>query len=210
VLEVGCGGSRWLPYFDCFLNCEVWGIDYSLKGLHLAKRNLLATSACRLVLGDFFDERLLPKNYFDLIYSLGFIEHFDTPDSVTERFLDLLKPGGIVVTVIPNFVGPYGTLQKLVDDRVYRKHIVMNRYELDRTHYTQGLFEHTSACFFGCFGPGVVNFGRLNSPFWKIGRFIYPAISFCQQSVCWTLHSLHCDFESQFASPYILGIYRKK
>jgi SAM-dependent methyltransferase len=74
VLEVGCGGSRWLPYFDCFLNCEVWGIDYSLKGLNLAKRNLLATSACRLVLGDFFDERLLPKNYFDLIYSLGFID----------------------------------------------------------------------------------------------------------------------------------------
>lgn len=40
VLEIGCGGSRWLPFLARRLGCEVWGIDYSEEGTRLCRTYL--------------------------------------------------------------------------------------------------------------------------------------------------------------------------
>jgi SAM-dependent methyltransferase len=209
VLEVGCGGSKWIPYFDSSLRCETWGIDYSPEGIALTRNQLPELARCRLIRGDFFDRDSLPSGYFDLVYSMGFIEHFEVGTAVTKRLTELLRQGGKAITIVPNFVGPYGRLQKLVDGKVYEKHVVMRRQDLDRVHEDAGLHSVRPATYFGCFAPGVVNCGILSSKLWGLGRFISPAIRGFQQSVCWTAWLLHLDLESEFASPYILGIYQK-
>src|SRR5664279_4123017 len=37
VLEVGCGGSRLLPFFARDLGAEVWGFDFAPAGVSTAK-----------------------------------------------------------------------------------------------------------------------------------------------------------------------------
>ena len=37
VLEVGCGGSRFLPYFARDLGAEVWGLDFAPAGVFQCK-----------------------------------------------------------------------------------------------------------------------------------------------------------------------------
>ena len=53
-----------------------------------------------LIKGDFFDESLLPLGFFDLVYSLGFIEHFKESATVTRRMSQILRPGGRAMTMI--------------------------------------------------------------------------------------------------------------
>ena len=54
----------------------------------------------------------LPEASFDLVYSLGVIEHFEDARSIVEKHLFLTKPGGRVVISIPNFGGVYGRLER--------------------------------------------------------------------------------------------------
>jgi len=209
VLELGCGGSRWVPYFNFALHCETWGIDYSPEGLNLIRRSLPPANTCRLVQGDFFDEDALPRAYFDFVYSLGFVEHFSDTTVVTRRISDLLRPGGKVMTLIPNFVGLYGSLQELVDSDVFRKHIVMDGATLDEKHQVAGLAPVHPAQFWGCFGPGVVNYTSLGPRAWGLGRLVLPALKVLQHCVCWSLWAVHLHFESRHMSPYIVGVYQK-
>jgi 2-polyprenyl-3-methyl-5-hydroxy-6-metoxy-1,4-benzoquinol methylase len=44
------------------------------------------------------------------VISFGFIEHFDNPENVIQKHLDLLKPGGILIVGVPNFTGIHGIL----------------------------------------------------------------------------------------------------
>ena len=40
---------------------------------------------------------------FDLVYSLGVIEHFKNPENVISKHLDMVKSNGLVVITVPNF-----------------------------------------------------------------------------------------------------------
>jgi len=204
VIEVGCGGSRWIGFFDRILNCETWGIDYSAEGLRLTQQsNAVRQSGLHLIQGDFFDESLLPYEYFDLVYSGGFVEHFSETAVVTSRIAQILRPGGKVVTMIPNFVAIYGLMQRVANREVFHKHIIMDGIMLDSAHSAGGLTPVMPAQFWGCFCPGVVNYGRL-------GRVVELPIKVLQQAICWTLHALNLDAESRLTSPFIVGVYEKR
>jgi 2-polyprenyl-3-methyl-5-hydroxy-6-metoxy-1,4-benzoquinol methylase len=202
VLEIGCGGSRWLAFHDRVLRCEVWGIDYSPEGFRLAaESNPGPLAAGHLVQADFFDSTSLPLAYFDVIYSLGFIEHFSDPTEVTRRCAELLRADGVVMTLVPNFTSLYGRLQKAADAEIFAKHVVMAPGDLDRYHQAAGLVPEMPAQYWGCFAPGVVNFGR-----WE--KLVRTPIKLLQQAICWPLHAIRCDGESAAFSPYVVGVYR--
>src|SRR5664279_5105299 len=84
VLEVGCGGSRLLPYFAKDLGAEVWGFDFAPAGVNNAKAALARAGVeGRIYRGDLFGNAGVPLDFFDVVYSGGFIEHFtDTTDAV--------------------------------------------------------------------------------------------------------------------------------
>jgi len=55
LLEVGCGGSMWLPYFSKQFGFEVWDIDYSEIGCERAEEILTREKVRgQIVYGDFF------------------------------------------------------------------------------------------------------------------------------------------------------------
>jgi SAM-dependent methyltransferase len=97
VLDIGCG-------FCHFLNAvqarEKWGVDANEAVAAFAGPDV------RLVISD--DLRLLdlPDGYFDCIFVSNFLEHLDSSAAVIallERIRALLKPGGIVIILQPNF-----------------------------------------------------------------------------------------------------------
>jgi 2-polyprenyl-3-methyl-5-hydroxy-6-metoxy-1,4-benzoquinol methylase len=45
---------------------------------------------------------LTPREAFDVVLSGGFIEHFTDVAAIVQKHLQLLKPGGRLVVMIPN------------------------------------------------------------------------------------------------------------
>lgn len=201
AIEIGCGGSRWLAFLDKALGCETWGIDYSDEGLAITALGNQQSTRVRLVKGDFFDKSRLPMGYFDFVFSGGFIEHFTDPSVVTRRFAGIMVPGGKVLTLTPNFTGFYRWLQKMAAPDILAKHVPMDHRALDHAHFAANLLPLMSAQYWGCFAPGVVNFGEAT-------KLVLPPLKVIQQTMCWSLHAMRIDRESRF-SPYIAGVYQK-
>lgn len=211
VLEVGCGGSVWLPAL-ARRGADCWGIDYSQPGLDLLGRTLERQRVtATLVAGDFFDATALPAHRFDLVYSVGLVEHFSPPGALLRRMAAVLAPGGTVITVIPNFTGVWGQLQRRLDRPVYDTHVVYAPAELDRVHVDAGLAVVRPAGFFGGFAPLVVNAGRTLS---RLPRPVALALTgsawAVQQAVAWSTHVLPLAADSRSRSGFIAGIYRAR
>lgn len=209
VLEVGCGGSHWLGFFERELKAEVWGIDFSPAGLELACRDLSPGAQDRLVLGDVFDPGLLPPANFDVIYSMGFLEHFTDATMVTRRIFDLLKPGGRVFTSIPNFVGLQGYLQKTFGREIYEGHVVLDCDDLDRAHLAASFVPLKSAQYFGCWAPLTVRYTTLKRRFKLLDRPATTAMKVAQQALAWPLWITHLRPEWKHTSPFLMCIYQK-
>ena len=142
VLELGCGRSRWLPYFAVHRRCDVSGLDNEAFASELARANLSGSGAAgRIICGDAFDlegHRDLVGR-FDLVYSMGLLEHFD---DVIERISALaryLKPGGRLITTVPNMRGFNWLMQRLGSREVLEMHVVYDRKRLTRVHEAAGL-----------------------------------------------------------------------
>lgn len=122
VLEVGCAPGRWLAFLATRLGLKPSGIEYSEKGMEATKKNfsLLGIQCGEIWSGDFF--QIPPRRSYDVVMSLGFIEHFDNVMEVIGRHLLWLKPGGILVLGVPNFLGIYRHIQGVLDPSLLEKH----------------------------------------------------------------------------------------
>ena len=81
------------------------GIDLAYDVVSLAGR-VLGSHRPRLAVADV---RSLPfsANAFDLLYSMGTIEHFENCDVAVREFFRVLKPGGIAIVGVPNKLDPF-------------------------------------------------------------------------------------------------------
>lgn len=114
-VEIGCAPGKMLAWVAVTLGARVTGIDYSPRGIDIARelfRRLGIQGDLRCE--DIF-ETTLEAGSFDIAYSAGLIEHFDDPQELVRRHLVLVRPGGLVLITIPNYRGLYGALQSWFD-----------------------------------------------------------------------------------------------
>jgi len=153
VLEAGCGRSRWLPFLGLRLRCRVSGIDIEPHAADLASANLLGAGAAgEIVCGDAFElhRRDDLRGRFDVVYSMGVLEHFaDVEDRISSLAL-YLKPGGRILTTVPNLQGLNWLLQRLGDLRTLQAHVVYDTPALVKVHEAAG-FETIDAGYVGFF-----------------------------------------------------------
>ena len=140
LVEVGAGGSTLLPYFAREFGFEVVGLDYSDEGCRLAERNLFREGITgEVICADVFDPPTSQVGRADVVVSFGVVEHFSDPATCIAACARLLKPGGLMITSVPNMAGWAGHLQRRLDRAVFEKHVALDVRGLRSAHERAGL-----------------------------------------------------------------------
>jgi 2-polyprenyl-3-methyl-5-hydroxy-6-metoxy-1,4-benzoquinol methylase len=201
-LEVGCGGSLWLPYFCQEFNFQVSGIDYTDNGVEAAKRIAEESKIlANIIKCDVFDPPIeLTSNQFDIVASFGFIEHFEDTMHCIDHIKKFLRPGGILVSVIPNMTGLYGLVYKHLKPDVYNSHKPITLESFVEAHKDSGLNVLDFSYLLST--PGVVK-NELSSDSSLFG-LIKRTAKFISFNI-WYLESKGIALPpSQLLSPYIM------
>ena len=138
LLEVGSAPGRYLAFFARELGYEVVGIDYSPAGHAATLRNMeLTATRAEVILGDFFTHPFGPAS-FDVVLSVGFIEHFDDRRRVLGRMDEVVKPGGWLVATWPNLRGLNGWIFRRFRPKAAAEHFTFGAAEIAAILRTRG------------------------------------------------------------------------
>jgi 2-polyprenyl-3-methyl-5-hydroxy-6-metoxy-1,4-benzoquinol methylase len=115
VLEIGFAPGKQLAWLAKTLGARVAGVDFAANGVETARKLFHALA----IDGDLRCEDAFhttqPPGSFDVVYSIGVIEHFDDPRPLVRIHASLLAPGGRALIAIPNYRGVYGLVQRHFD-----------------------------------------------------------------------------------------------
>ena len=141
LLDCGCGEGLILRFVhEQYPGVSVTGIEYSDA---IEKARVMGQE-----LG--YDFRLVRCNLleapdpalvgaFDVVVSVGLIEHFEDHAAMLARLNRFVAPGGCLITIIPNFSGLFNFLWKLYDTENYRHHVPISESQLVESHGALGL-----------------------------------------------------------------------
>jgi 2-polyprenyl-6-hydroxyphenyl methylase/3-demethylubiquinone-9 3-methyltransferase len=142
VLEIGCGQSMWLPCLADKVGCQVAGIDIEPNAAELARANLAgAGRSGEIYCRDAFDvtQNRDLLGTFDLLYSMGVMEHFADASDRLAALAHYLKPDGRMLTMVPNLQGVNWLLQRLGSLQRLNMHVVYDTSRLVAIHRRAGL-----------------------------------------------------------------------
>jgi cyclopropane fatty-acyl-phospholipid synthase-like methyltransferase len=204
IVEIGCGSSEKLSYFANEFKFQVTGVDYSEIGCEQAEAALKNGNAKgEIVCADFFSP---PENLigtFDVVVSFGVAEHFEDTSGCIKAFGKFLKPGGMMITNIPNMTGAVGFFQKYIDNAVYKIHVLLNCKDLKNSHEKVGLEVQSCEYFFGI-DWGVINIGKMEGKP-NILLKLMPYILSWTTKIFWILEALGLRLKpNRLTSPYIM------
>ena len=120
ILEAGCGRMWRLELND--IKYELHGLD--INKFALEKRKNIVKDLDKIILGDlrFVD---LKKEEYDIIYSSYVLEHIQNAKMVVDNFAKWLKPGGLLILIIPDRNTVFGFLTRITP---FWFHIMFKKY----------------------------------------------------------------------------------
>lgn len=212
--EVGCGSSGWLPYFAQKYGLTVSGIDYSEVGCRLAEENLrmLNIPHDEIICKDLFEKDCTGGKTYDIVFSYGVIEHFDHPEDILRIFSTFLKPGGLMITLVPNLNGLMGSMSRRFVPDIYKIHKVMTQEQLRQYHEVNGL-KMVKIGYAGTLTLAVMPL--VHSKHWllrrdtALGRAGTSLFSFADKVSSKLFKALRINLPSKRFSPYIICIAEK-
>ena len=204
ALEVGGAPGQYLAYLRRQFGYDCAALDYSEPGCAKTRKNFdLLGLPVRVHHADLFAPDLdLPR--FDIVFSLGLIEHFVDLEQVVARHLALTKPGGRLVVGCPNLRGVNRLLLERLAPAKLSLHQLstmdLSRWgEWERRLGVRVLFRG----YVGGFEPGVFDVCESPTPANRVLK-----------SVAHALHLLLRDrfrfqrrFNSRWTSGYLMGVY---
>jgi 2-polyprenyl-3-methyl-5-hydroxy-6-metoxy-1,4-benzoquinol methylase len=206
LLELGCGGSAFLPYFWREFGLQVDGIDYSERGCELARQMCEVNGVpTRIVCSDFFQAPPGMLAAYDVVASFGVVEHFTDTEKTLAQFARFLRPGGLMITTVPNLDGLVGLAQRTLASDIFGKHVVIKSDIFRQAHKNAGLV--IVRCGYLLFTNfGVVNLGD-DPPLPK--RVSLSALK-AATGLVWALEFMIGALPpNRFSSPYLLCVARK-
>lgn len=99
LLELGCGDAHLCSHIER-RGAHYTGVDHSPE--------LLAANRHRYPAATFLSVDTVLTNDFDVVASLYTIEHVVDPPAYLDRLWSLVKPGGLVAVICPEFIDSYG------------------------------------------------------------------------------------------------------
>lgn len=150
-IEIGCGNSEHLAVIGRRYRLEVAGMDYAAAGCQLCRQRLEHSGVPGIVYQrDLFGPNDDLAGQFDYVMSFGVVEHFDDPRFALQQMRNLLRPGGRILTTIPN-VDPRSLnvrIYRRVAPRILATHKLMRLEDLRQFHEAAG-FKTRCAEFMG-------------------------------------------------------------
>lgn len=211
VLEIGCGQSMWLPCLARELDCQVFGLDIEPYAAELARANLFGAGVrgeilCRDAFDANHNQDLLEK--FDLIYSMGVMEHFDDAAERLSILARYLKPGGRILTTVPNLQGLNWWLQRFASLERLRMHVIYDTKRLASIHAHAGL--EVLASGYAGFCDGFVSAADAQTSLWR--RKVHERLSwaFNMAGAFWTTVSREqWTPEMKWIAPHVFCVGRR-
>lgn len=102
ILDLGCGRGEFLKGF---MKCDLdgYGVDQSSVAKSLCKE-------AEILQSDLGNEPLpYDDNTFDIIFSKSVLEHFYFPEKLVLEIYRIVKPGGLAITMVPDWEAVYKT-----------------------------------------------------------------------------------------------------
>lgn len=163
VIEIGCAPGDTLIRLKRDFGYIPYGVEYSSTGTELCRKNFTdnGLDPTKVIEADFFSDKFTNeyREFFDVVVSSGFIEHFDDVTAVVERHLELLKPGGTLVVSIPNLKG----INRLMSQFFHRETLEMHNLEImDLEQFTK-LFPPSATRPLFCDYIGSFDFNLFNT-----------------------------------------------
>jgi SAM-dependent methyltransferase len=105
AVEIGGAPGQFVAYLNKYHNYQASIIEYSTTGCEKTKENFdILGLNVNIYNRDFFSDLSdIPR--FDVVLSMGFIEHFQDLNDVLRRHIELLRKGGILILGVPNYAG---------------------------------------------------------------------------------------------------------
>jgi cyclopropane fatty-acyl-phospholipid synthase-like methyltransferase len=181
-LDVGCYPGRYLWYFHHYFGYQISGLEYVDWCCEHTRQCLQGHGLeGEIIHGDLLTYQ--PPSIdaqWDIVASLGLVEHFTDTVEVIRKHLDLLKPGGYLVLVIPNHQGLYGRILKLISPEKYRIHNRMSYEDMRGALKQLGRVEILAGGYYGHLGfwntglyarvkpMGTLPYLMLRAPLWTL------------------------------------------
>src|SRR3990172_9005710 len=124
ILDLGCGTGEFLRnYVTLEEPSEMVGYDMSGEGIKIANNDPITKEKNIRFEKLNFDDLIFgldndlcaEKGYYDVITSIGVIEHLDNPNDLFLIAKKLLKPDGLFVLECPNFLNLRGLIWKTLE-----------------------------------------------------------------------------------------------
>ena len=200
VFEFGCYPGTYLRFLGEKKLCKLNGIDYTTYLSEMISRfhfqgllvNKIFQSDIRFL--EPYDLK------FDVVYSVGFIEHFDNVNAVLDQHLSFLKESGTLIVVIPNFRYFQYFLRKYLNSKTLEGHnlSVMDLTFLQLYCKKKSLEIVESGYYETC--NYWVDFNKM-SVFWKVINL--PVVAFLR------LINKLLHLPNKFTSPYMYLVAKK-
>ena len=102
VLDIGCGRGEHLREFQ--------KLGYQVKGIDLSEEAKELSKDIDIDIIDIEKERLpYEDNSFDVVFSKSLIEHLNNPENFMKEAYRVLRPGGRLITMTPDWESVYRT-----------------------------------------------------------------------------------------------------
>jgi len=201
VFEVGCAGGIYLAYLAKTFGYHASGIDFSDE---IEQTRALFTfhklPSPTLYREDFFSFR--PPCLYDIVCSVGFVEHFEDFQNVVRRHAALVAENGTLIITMPNFAGLQYAFHWFLDRDNLRKHNTRIMNPASFKNALTGLpFKIEYLDYYKTFGFWTE---RKNLAFWekpvfwgirKFGKVLQVMLGY--------------DYPNQWVSPHIVCIAKK-
>lgn len=102
VLDIGCGGGRYMVEYAKRGAAEIVGIDFSRPMLKIAQQYIFnedVSAQCHLICGDFMQTPV--DGLFDIVLAIGVFDYLSNPVIFLRQMATKLAPGGRLFASFP-------------------------------------------------------------------------------------------------------------
>jgi SAM-dependent methyltransferase len=164
IVEIGSAPGTVLVRLGRQFDWQPYGVEYTESGAEMNRRVFAANGIdpAHVIHADFFSDEFQRshRDFFDVVVSRGFIEHFTDVARAVRSHVAITKPGGHVVIVIPRFRGVYWAWMRLFDPEDLARHN-LDIMEMDGF---AAAFEHQGLTPLYCGHLGTFSLKRFELP----------------------------------------------